>query len=153
MLKSKKPLEAVKWLDQNEVIAIPTETVYGLAANIHSKEAIKKIYTIKNRPLNNPLIVHIKSEHELSKYAQNIPLKARILAKTFWPGALTLLLKKSSINSRLYYRKQRNGCTKSSRSSVNASIVAAVGIPYCGSKCKSVKLCERNRSISCGFLF
>lgn len=97
MLKSKDTLEAVKWLDQNEVVAIPTETVYGLAANIHSKEAIKKIYTIKNRPLNNPLIVHIKSEQELSKYAQNIPLKATILAKTFWPGPLTLLLKKSPL--------------------------------------------------------
>lgn len=89
--------EAAYWLRKNEVVAIPTETVYGLAANIYSENAVNKIYEIKNRPKNNPLIVHIKSEADLFKYAVNIPLKAKILAKTFWPGPLTLVLEKSAL--------------------------------------------------------
>ncbi len=88
--------EAVFWLSQNKVVAIPTETVYGLAANIYNEEAVKTIYEIKNRPANNPLIVHIKSERELYKYVAHIPVKANLLAKTFWPGPLTLVLQKAS---------------------------------------------------------
>lgn len=88
--------EAIFWLTQDKVVAIPTETVYGLAANIYSEEAVKSIYRIKNRPSNNPLIVHIKSEKELDKYAAYIPEKAHLLAKTYWPGPMTLVLKKQS---------------------------------------------------------
>lgn len=88
--------EAVFWLSQNKVVAIPTETVYGLAANIYNQEAVNSIYKIKNRPSNNPLIVHIKSEKELYKYVEHVPVKANLLAKTFWPGPLTLVLKKAS---------------------------------------------------------
>ena len=90
-------INAKKWLDKNEVIAIPTETVYGLAASIYSKKAIETIYSVKNRPSTNPLIVHIKSERELYKYAQNVPIKAKMLAKTFWPGPLTLVLPKTDL--------------------------------------------------------
>lgn len=88
--------EAAYWLRKGEVVAIPTETVYGLAANIYNEKAVEKIYTLKNRPKNNPLIVHLKSDKELSKYAVNIPVKAKILAQTFWPGPLTLVLEKSA---------------------------------------------------------
>lgn len=88
-------IEAGNWLIQNKVIAIPTETVYGLAATIYNEEAIQSIYKIKNRPGTNPLIVHIKSERELYKYVSSIPVKASLLAKTFWPGPLTLVLPKS----------------------------------------------------------
>lgn len=89
--------EAAYWLRKNEVVAIPTETVYGLAANIYSEKAVEKIYEIKNRPRNNPLIVHLKSEKELYKFAINIPIKAKILSKAFWPGPLTLVLEKSAL--------------------------------------------------------
>lgn len=88
--------EAAFWLSQNKVVAIPTETVYGLAANIYNEEAVNSIYKIKNRPSNNPLIVHIKSTRELYKYVENIPVKASLLAKCFWPGPLTLVLKKAA---------------------------------------------------------
>lgn len=88
--------EAAYWLRKGEVVAIPTETVYGLAANIYNEKAVEKIYTLKNRPKNNPLIVHLTSDKELSKYAVNIPVKAKILAQTFWPGPLTLVLEKSA---------------------------------------------------------
>lgn len=94
---SKNINEAIFWLNQNKVIAIPTETVYGLAANIFDEKAVKSIYEIKGRPSNNPLIVHIKSEDELNKYVTNIPEKADLLIKKLWPGSLTLILPKKNI--------------------------------------------------------
>lgn len=81
----------------NELVAIPTETVYGLAANAFSEAAVKKIFALKNRPSFNPLIVHIASVADLEKLATNIPPLAYKLAAAFWPGPLTLLLKKKPI--------------------------------------------------------
>lgn len=86
--------KAKEVLEMEELIAIPTETVYGLAGSAFSEEAIEKIYALKNRPHFNPLIVHIKSADYLSEVATEIPLKAQQLARAFWPGPLTLVLKK-----------------------------------------------------------
>lgn len=83
-------------LEREDIVAIPTETVYGLAANIFSEKAIKKIFELKKRPFFNPLIVHIKSIDYLTQIADDIPLDAMKLAETFWPGPLTLVLKKKS---------------------------------------------------------
>ncbi|HEX7366667.1 MAG TPA: L-threonylcarbamoyladenylate synthase [Pelobium sp.] len=87
---------AIQILNQNEVVAIPTETVYGLAANAFSKEAVQKIFDLKKRPLFNPLIVHVKAVTELEKVALNIPEKAYQLINAFWPGPLTLILEKQA---------------------------------------------------------
>jgi L-threonylcarbamoyladenylate synthase len=89
--------KASKLLKDGNVVAIPTETVYGLAANAFDENAVRKIFEIKQRPLFNPLIVHIKSIDVLDSVTTNIPSKAMILAKHFWPGALTLVLPKKSI--------------------------------------------------------
>ena len=78
----------------NEIIAIPTETVYGLAANAFNETAIKKIFDLKKRPFYNPLIVHIKSAEYLTNVACNIPEIAIKMAREFWPGPLTLILNK-----------------------------------------------------------
>ena len=86
--------KAVALLNQEQIIAIPTETVYGLAGNIYSPKAIERIFTMKQRPFFNPLIVHIKSAASLSEIARDIPEKAALLAKAFWPGPLTLVLRK-----------------------------------------------------------
>ncbi len=86
--------EAKELLDNEDVVAIPTETVYGLAGNIFSEKALKKIYALKSRPSYNPLIVHIKSISDLHLVACEIPDKALKLADAFWPGPLTLILKK-----------------------------------------------------------
>lgn len=83
-------------LIKNEVVAIPTETVYGLAGNAFNESAIRKIFNLKNRPFYNPLIVHIKSVDFLSRVAYDIPDIAKKLATEFWPGPLTLVLKKLS---------------------------------------------------------
>ncbi len=88
--------EAAAVLNQEDVVAIPTETVYGLAGNIYSEKAVKKIFALKKRPLFNPLIVHIKSVEVLNEVAKDIPDAALKLTKVFWPGPLTLVLKKQS---------------------------------------------------------
>lgn len=87
-------LQAIALLNNNEVLAMPTETVYGLAGNAFSEEAVAKIFTIKQRPLYNPLIVHIKNIAYLNTIAQNIPDVAMQLANAFWPGPLTMVLEK-----------------------------------------------------------
>jgi L-threonylcarbamoyladenylate synthase len=86
--------KAITLLNQEELVAIPTETVYGLAGNIYSEKAIQSIFQMKKRPFFNPLIVHIKSIEHIDELATAIPEKARKLAETFWPGPLTLILKK-----------------------------------------------------------
>ena len=86
--------KAITLLNQENIIAIPTETVYGLAGNIFSEIALKKIFELKNRPFNNPLIVHVKSIDQIQKIASEIPEIAFKLAEKFWPGPLTLVLKK-----------------------------------------------------------
>ncbi len=88
--------EAIKILNQNDVVAIPTETVYGLAGNIYSEQAVSTIFAMKNRPLFNPLIVHIHAYEQLNQLTSYVPPKAQLLAKSFWPGGLTLVLKKNA---------------------------------------------------------
>lgn len=85
---------AVALLSDDQLIGMPTETVYGLAGNAFSETAIQKIYSTKERPSFNPLIVHIKGIEDLGKIAVEIPDMAMELARKFWPGPLTLILKK-----------------------------------------------------------
>lgn len=94
---SKNINEAIRLLKDNQLISIPTETVYGLAGNAFNEEAIHAIFKLKNRPFYNPLIVHISSITELPKVAKYIPRKAQLLAENFWPGPLTLVLPKQDI--------------------------------------------------------
>lgn len=88
--------KAVNILENEDLVAIPTETVYGLAGNIYSEKAIRKIFEVKQRPLFNPLIVHLHSIQQLENIVLDFPEKAQLLAKAFWPGPLTLLLKKKT---------------------------------------------------------
>jgi len=83
---------AVERLEQGNVVAIPTETVYGLAADATNETAIKKIFSIKKRPLNHPLIMHICHDWDLRQWVKNIPEYAEQMIVTFWPGPLTLVL-------------------------------------------------------------
>lgn len=88
---------AVKALNQGDLVAIPTETVYGLAGSAFSEHTIQKIFQLKNRPFCNPLILHTHSMEEVLKFVQHVPPAAMKLAEAFWPGPLTLLLPKKSI--------------------------------------------------------
>jgi L-threonylcarbamoyladenylate synthase len=89
--------KAVELLNNEELVAIPTETVYGLAGNIFSEKAVKAIFETKERPFFNPLIVHIPNINYLDTIVETIPEKAKLLAEAFWPGPITLVLKKKSI--------------------------------------------------------
>jgi len=86
------PAKAIELLRRGEVVAIPTETVYGLAADARNELAIAKIYATKQRPANNPLIVHIASAAQVTEWASEFPPLAQQLAQAFWPGPLTLIL-------------------------------------------------------------
>ncbi|OGX79544.1 threonylcarbamoyl-AMP synthase [Exiguobacterium sp. SH31] len=84
--------EGVRLLKMGEVIAIPTETVYGLAGDATNDIAIRKIFEAKGRPSDNPLIVHVATVEQAKHFAQAIPPVAKRLMEAFWPGALTIIL-------------------------------------------------------------
>ncbi|MGE5097336.1 MAG: L-threonylcarbamoyladenylate synthase [Betaproteobacteria bacterium] len=88
--------EAARRLAAGDVIAFPTETVYGLGADATNEAAVAKIFAMKDRPADHPLIVHVADAETLSEWAVGIPREARILASRFWPGPLTMILRKSA---------------------------------------------------------
>jgi L-threonylcarbamoyladenylate synthase len=85
---------AAELLRAGEVVALPTETVYGLAANALDEQAVAKIFQIKGRPANNPIIVHVAGHEMAKRCVKKFPAEAEKLAKAFWPGPLTLVLKR-----------------------------------------------------------
>ena len=87
---------AIQLLKEEQLVAIPTETVYGLAGNIYSEKAVNAIFELKKRPHFNPLIAHFHHINQLDNLAEEIPDNAYKLATKFWPGSLTLVLKKQS---------------------------------------------------------
>jgi L-threonylcarbamoyladenylate synthase len=88
---------ALRCLKNGQLVGIPTETVYGLAANALDAAAVAKIFSAKNRPFFDPLIVHTHALSEVHRYVRSIPEKARMLAEVFWPGPLTLVLPKAEL--------------------------------------------------------
>lgn len=87
-------VEASMLLKQGEVVAFPTETVYGLGADATSDQAVDKIFSAKGRPSDNPLIVHIAEQSQLDDFIEEVPDHAVRLMEAFWPGPLTIILKK-----------------------------------------------------------
>lgn len=88
---------AAQSLISSHLVAFPTETVYGLGANATDEVAVAKIYAAKARPTDHPLIVHIHSMQAMGDWAEDIPAYAIALARDFWPGPMTLVLKRSSL--------------------------------------------------------
>lgn len=89
--------EAASILREGGLVGIPTETVYGLGANGLNEEAVAHIFEAKGRPQDNPLILHIPSADHLERYCKEIPLTAYRLAEAYWPGPLTMILKRKPI--------------------------------------------------------
>lgn len=89
--------QAAVALKSGQLVAFPTETVYGLGADAENPDAVAKIYSVKQRPTDHPLIVHIADKDAAKKWAIEIPQYALQLADTFWPGPMTLILKRSSL--------------------------------------------------------
>jgi L-threonylcarbamoyladenylate synthase len=88
--------EAVEVLRAGGLVAFPTETVYGLGADASNPEAVKKIYAVKGRPRNHPVIVHVARVEQVRDWAQSMSADAQRLAERFWPGPLTLIVKRAA---------------------------------------------------------
>ena len=89
--------EAAAILRDGGLLGIPTETVYGLGANGLNEEAVAHIFEAKGRPQDNPLILHIPDASWLERYCKDIPLTAYQLAEAYWPGPMTMILKRKDI--------------------------------------------------------
>ena len=89
--------DAAAALKAGHLVAFPTETVYGLGADARNADAVKRIYHVKGRPADHPLIVHISSINHIAKWAAEVPDYAIALARKFWPGPMTLIFKRSEI--------------------------------------------------------
>lgn len=95
LLSAKKPdtaMLAANFIKDGNLVAIPTETVYGLGADGLNPEAVAKIFTAKGRPQDNPLILHVAEPADIEKFCHSIPKSAYLLAEAFWPGPLTMVL-------------------------------------------------------------
>ena len=116
-------------LGAGKVVAIPTETVYGLAGNISIDDSIKKIYELKNRPVTHPLIIHISDIEQLYIYAKSVPKYVELLANTFWPGPLTFILPKSDKVSHLVTGGQDTVAIRMPNHVLTLELIRAVGSP------------------------
>ena len=90
-------LDAARHLKAGDLVAFPTETVYGLGADASNSEAVARIYSVKGRPNDHPLIVHIASMDRMGDWASDVPEYGIALARNFWPGPMTLVLKRSEL--------------------------------------------------------
>ena len=88
---------AAQSLKSGALVAFPTETVYGLGADATNAAAVARIYQVKGRPADHPLIVHLADMQDLAEWADDIPDYAISLARAFWPGPMTLILNRSSL--------------------------------------------------------
>lgn len=89
--------KAAQLIQEGEIVAFPTDTVYGLGADATNEEAVRKIFKAKGRPADRPLSVLVSHPSALEKYAKNVPEEAKALANKFWPGPLTIILNKADI--------------------------------------------------------
>ena len=131
-LKSSAPhniKEAATLLLQDEVVAIPTETVYGLAASALSDAAVRKIFAAKGRPQDNPLISHIASLAMLPMIASNVPQSAYLLAKAFWPGPLTMVLPRSKAVADSVCAGLDTAAVRMPSHPVALAVIEACGVP------------------------
>lgn len=118
-------------LIQGNVVALPTETVYGLAADATNDEAVKKIFTIKNRPVNHPLIMHVAPNWDLHQWVEQIPKYAIKLIQHFWPGPMTMVfkLKKTANISRYSIGNQETVAIRSPNHPLALDILNKLGRP------------------------
>lgn len=121
--------QAVKRLQNHDVVGIPTETVYGLAASIASEVAIKKIFSTKQRPFFDPLIVHVASLEQAKICTTDWSPLAEALAQSFWPGPLTMVLPKSAMISDVITSGLPSVGLRWPRHEVAEKIIQKVGIP------------------------
>lgn len=121
--------EAAQLLRAGALVAIPTETVYGLGADALNAEAVARIYEAKGRPSNNPLIIHVPDASWLADYCDDVPENAYRLADAFWPGPLTMVLRAKSILPRRTTGGLDTVAVRCPAHPVALAIIAAAGTP------------------------
>lgn len=121
--------EAARLLRSGALVAIPTETVYGLGANALDPEAVKRIYEAKGRPSNNPLIIHVPGAHWLERYCVDVPDTAYRLAEKFWPGPLTMILRARDIVPKATTGGLDTVAVRCPAHPVALAIIEAAGVP------------------------
>lgn len=121
--------KAVKILKNGGVVAIPTETVYGLAAKISDEQALRTIFQTKNRPFFDPLIVHVISIEEAKKLTTDWSDSVQILAETFWPGPLTFVLPKTEVVSDLITSGLETVAIRIPKHPITLEIIQQLGEP------------------------
>lgn len=119
--------EAINYLKQGNVVAIPTETVYGLAARYDLPSSVNQVFAIKERPKENPLIVHVDSFEALKPLTTGVIAAAEKLARAFWPGPLTLVLPKSELVSNDITAGQESVAVRMPNHPLALSLIQAVG--------------------------
>ena len=120
---------AAALIRRGELVALPTETVYGLGADGLNPDAVAKIFAAKGRPQDNPLILHISEPAELDKYCKDIPDSARILAERFWPGPLTMVLPARDIVPRSTTAGLDSVAVRCPQTPVSREIIRLAGVP------------------------
>ncbi len=133
------------------VVAFPTETVYGLGADVSNPSAVKRIFEIKGRPFDHPLIVHIADSSKLQYWAEDVPEQAWLLAEHFWPGPLTLILPRSRRIPEKRNRRAGYGRPARTESSCRACLAGRVRPrrSACCSLGQPVRPCEPHNRGSC----
>ncbi len=111
------------------MVVFPTETVYGLGARLFSPEGIRNIYSVKGRPSDNPLIVHVSRIEQLDLLAEDLPAGARKLIKKFWPGPLTLVCRKSALVPKTVTAGLDTVAVRMPRHPIARKLIEAVGEP------------------------
>ena len=120
---------AAKLLREGEIVVFPTETVYGLGAGAFQTAALERIFAAKGRPFNDPLIVHIASEQDLEQVTPSLPEQARRLAQVFWPGPLTLILRRGPRVPGLVTAGLETVAIRMPRHPVALALIRALGSP------------------------
>jgi L-threonylcarbamoyladenylate synthase len=148
ILKATETEAASEILKNGGIVAIPTETVYGLAANTFDEMAVSKIFVAKGRPQDNPLIVHVSKIKDLERLVAKIPEKAVKLTKKFWPGPLTIILKKTNLIPEIVTAGSENVAVRMPSHSCALEIIKKSGVslaaPSANSSGKPSPTCARH---------
>ena len=126
---SKTPEIAAEIIQNGGLVAIPTETVYGLGANGLDESAVAKIFEAKGRPQDNPLILHISGPEQMELFCHSIPQEAYMLAEAFWPGPLTMVLPARSCVPKRTTGGLSTVAVRCPDSAVTREIIRLAGVP------------------------
>ena len=131
-LEKKEVQKKIKYnLENDELVVFPTETVYGIGANALSETAVKKIFSVKGRPSDNPLIVHLSKAKDVYKYVNNVSKHAEILMNAFWPGPLTLVFESKGIFSPVVTGGLKTVAIRVPSHKTAKKVIELSGVPIC----------------------